>query len=665
MIIQYTVRKKGSEETTYYSAKTDNLKIEEKRIGGEGKPNHPYVHEVTLTNSSDSPWEGVFHAELVQKKNNPRFYMPAFLYGLNRGDTPIEGVREYPRLRDKKERPGSPYWMVRGDKLSHPVVLIHDMDRIYGLHASPYWILEDGKKLDKIGERENFYQYAGYSCNMNRQEADEMDACSIGYTLGYENAPWSFVESKDVREREELNKNCFRIEARETVKFSLYLYDFKGQKPTDMHLVIRDVYNFYHEKPRHQSSISQAVMDIATSISQEAWLPEKNGYSLFVFNQPGSDKKTYAEMGSLSWTNGLSVAVPMLMSGVRLDNDKMKEQALKFINNLIKNCMNSSSGLPFDAYSEDGSWSTNGWWFDSMNQPGHTGYIVGQALYYLMKAYEFMKINCGVTQNEWIDFVKPVLDKIEKQKNSDMEYPYVFSETTGAGIEYDSLGSSWCLAAVASYMWVTKDTTYLEGAIKSEQHYYDAYVAKVEGYGGPLDISKGIDSEGVLAYIRAVKYLHQITGDKKYIIHLKDAIEYELSFKFCYNSPVSVPPLDKINWSSCGGSVTSVVNPHIHPMSSTIVDEIMYLVKQTNDTYFESRLNDVLRWGCQTYNSYDGEFDYGKKGWMSERFCYSESLLKETYPDGRTASTWFAMMPWAGASIIEGMTGDAWTRLYD
>jgi len=48
-------------------------------------------------------------------------------------------------------------------------------------------------------------------------------------------------------------------------------------------------------------------------------------------------------------------------------------------------------------------------------------------------------------------------------------------------------------------------------------------------------------------------------------------------------------------------------------------------------------------WGCQTYNYYDGEYDYGKKGWMSERYCYSQGLLTEKYEDGSPASTWFAL----------------------
>ena len=179
-------------------------------------------------------------------------------------------------------------------------------------------------------------------------------------------------------------------------------------------------------------------------------------------------------------------------------------------------------------------------------------------------------------------------------------------------------------------------------------------------YGAPLDTDKAVDSEGILAYIRAVRYLHQITGEDKYLEHMRAALDYEFTFKFCYNSPIQVPPLSRIGWSSCGGSITSTANPHIHPMSSTIVDEMLYYVGQTKEPYVRSRLEDTVLWGCQTFNTYDGEYDYGEKGWMSERFCYSQGLVVQPYEDGSLASTWFALMPWAGSSVIEGLAGDAW-----
>ena len=164
----------------------------------------------------------------------------------------------------------------------------------------------------------------------------------------------------------------------------------------------------------------------------------------------------------------------------------------------------------------------------------------------------------------------------------------------------------------------------------------------------------------MLAYIRAVRWLHEITGEEVFLDHLRDALEYEFTFKFCWNSPIKVPPLGKIGWSSCGGSITSVCNPHIHPMSSSVLDELLYYTTQLNDPYIRSRLEDTAGWSCQVSNTRDREYDYGKTGWMSERFCHCEGLLTETYPDGSPASTWFALMPWACGCILEGLAGDLW-----
>lgn len=98
-------------------------------------------------------------------------------------------------------------------------------------------------------------------------------------------------------------------------------------------------------------------------------------------------------------------------------------------------------------------------------------------------------------------------------------------------------------------------------------------------------------------------------------------------------------------------------------MSSNLVDELLYYLQQREDDYIRQRMNDTVAWGCQTYNRVDGEYGYGKKGWMSERFCHSQGLVTETYADGTPASTWFCLMPWASGSIIEGLVGDYWDQV--
>jgi hypothetical protein len=282
-------------------------------------------------------------------------------------------------------------------------------------------------------------------------------------------------------------------------------------------------------------------------------------------------------------------------------------------------------------------------------------------VYLILKAYEWEKSMRGIDHDSWLSYAKRVITRTEQSRNADGEYPYILSEKTGAGLEYDSFSGAWCMAAAAYYSFLTGDRTYLNGLLQSESWYHDAYIRHQECYGGPLDIDKNIDSEGVLAYIRAVRYLHEITGEVYLLEHLRDALYYEFTFKFCYNSPIKVPPLSKVGWSSCGGSITSVTNPHIHPMSSSVMDEMAYYLSKKEDDYIRSRLEDTLLWSCQCHNTVDGEYDYGKKGWMSERFCHSEGLLTEQYADGTPASTWFALMPWACGSLLEGLTGEMWT----
>ncbi|WP_238915792.1 hypothetical protein [Clostridium sp. YIM B02555] len=647
-----TARNKEQENIDYLPLKEHGLKASIDVVGGNGSIKNPFQVKVVINNENKINWSGVIHLELKFNKVSPRYFMPAFMYGRNRGECPQNVPNEFPRLREEIKRPSSPSWMVRSDRLSHPVALVYDSNKIYGFCASPYFINKNGMKQQWKPEVDSeFYQYAGYTCSLEKG--------TIGYTLGYENAPWLFIKSHDVRERTSLSENCFELEPGEIIEVAMDVYEFYAKSELDINPVIEEVYYRYHQKPRKASDIKTTVEDLSLAVYQDAWLPEDSSYSGQVFENENSGDYRYNKIISITWTNGLSVATPILMAALRLENESMREQALACITNIVNNSLNSVTGLPFGAY-DNGKWSNYGWWFDGMHTPGHSSYLIGQALFYILKAYDYeIKIkNCH--HEEWLAFVNSILMKIEKTKNTDNEYPFILSEKTGAGIEYDSFSGTWCMAALAYYCYLTGDKSHLDSLMKSERHYYETYIKHMECYGGPLDTDKATDSEGILAYIKAIRFIHALTGEKIYLQHMKDAMDYEFSFKFCYNSPIKVPPLSKNRWSSCGGSVTSIANPHIHPMSSNIVDELLYLVKNTEDKYVKARMLDTIGWGCQTYNTYDKEFDYGKKGWMSERFCHSQGLLSERYSDGSLASTWFCLMPWASGSIIEGLAGDFW-----
>ncbi len=617
--------------------------------GGIGKSNDPWQINLRLTNVTNSIWQGVIRIALPIKSSDPRFFLPGFMYGTNRGDAPLVVDSKCPRLRWEESFPAWPWWMVRSDRLSHPAAFAFTGGRITGFSAAPYYVRQNGRRTPwQPGLTGDFDQYAGFGCSIQPGE--------LIYTLGYENAPWMFLDAHQFFPRAPLDSNVLTLQAGETLDVTLYCFDYGAEDERGLHHALQWVYRHWHESPARKCSVQETVASIAGAIKQDAWLPEHHTYSGFVFDR--GDHFEYNPLPSISWTNGLSAAVPMLLSAHRLGDETMRLQALDCIDHIAQHSINERSGLPY-MIEQDGIWSNHGWWSDRLHVPGHAAYLVGQSVYLVLKAYAHEKAR-GVLHEEWLDFARRIIKKTETTRNTDGEYPYVFSEKTGAGLEYDSFSGAWCMAAAAYYACLTGERAHLSDLLHSERWYHNAYIRHQECYGGPLDIDKNIDSEGILAYIRAARYLHQITGDETLLDHLRDALHYEFTFKFCYNSPIKVPPLSTTGWSSCGGSITSVTNPHIHPMSSSVMDEMYYYLTLHEDAYIRSRLEDTLLWSCQCHNTFDGEFGYGKKGWMSERFCHSEGLVKERYPDGTQASTWFALMPWACGSILEGLTGSMW-----
>ena len=124
----------------------------------------------------------------------------------------------------------------------------------------------------------------------------------------------------------------------------------------------------------------------------------------------------------------------MLMSGYRLDNDKMKAQALELIDHIVKTSINAKNDLPFLA-EHDGVWSNKGWWYDKQPAPGHAAYLVGQAVYLLLKAYEWEK-RAGTIHADWLEYAKGVIAVTEQSRNADGEYPYIFSDRSWALIPF-------------------------------------------------------------------------------------------------------------------------------------------------------------------------------------------------------------------------------------
>jgi hypothetical protein len=150
--------------------------------------------------------------------------------------------------------------------------------------------------------------------------------------------------------------------------------------------------------------------------------------------------------------------------------------------------------------------------------------------------------------------------------------------------------------------------------------------------------------------------LHEITGDAEYLELLKNGADYECLWRYGFKAKPEYPPLDTCGWNSCGGSITSISNPHVHPMGLLVTSDLKYLAKQTGDSYYQQRADDGVNWLMATMELYPDTMGYGRYGVLSERTCPSDGLVTERYSDGTPCSTWFSYNGWAAANALEALT---------
>jgi hypothetical protein len=666
---------KKNDKSIFSSDKDLSHRIELKT--GNGNPENPYVFGIEVNNHSDKTWTGVIKLSLFTSEKDARFFLPGYMYGNNNSASGLQPglIKEFQRLRKGPvNEPFSPYWYMRSDQLTHPVAVMFNDRKILGISGSPYLTKADPITFWEPGI-EGFAGYNGFYCSVETN-------AELGFTVGSLNYPGIYTSPWEYTGYDESRQGCVSIPAGTPVKFNIRIFAFKSEHEDGLGKVIENIYDLYHEKPleKNQSGIREVAADICNAISKDAYSPLNNSYSLIMM-KPMSFVRNKYEMkdhydpgdyelnfeGLIGWTGGAVIAIPLLQASYRLNDGLLQTQAIKVIDGIVNESVNSATGIPY-CTKVDGMWTNRGWWTPWIEsekvKPGHSSYIIGQSLYYILKAYELERAH-GHEHTAWLSFVGKIIEIVSKTQDKNGAFPRFWDEDTAAGTEYDAFSGCWVSAALAYYIKLTSRKDLLPIVYKSEMHYYGD-VVRMECSKTPLDVADAPDSEGILAYIRLTKLLSELAGDEtgkgiSYLDRMKTGIDYALSFTFCYNVPLLLPPLNKLHWSTCGGSITSVCNAAIHCMLNTILDEIHYYYTRTGNDYYGKRSADIYDWGLQVYNQYDCQFFFGKKGWSSEYFCQAERyVLDIRFFDDTRSNLWFAYHPWATAAVLEGICGRMW-----
>ncbi|MEM6885014.1 MAG: hypothetical protein AAF571_08275, partial [Verrucomicrobiota bacterium] len=218
----------------------------------------------------------------------------------------------------------------------------------------------------------------------------------------------------------------------------------------------------------------------------------------------------------------------------------------------------------------------------------------------------------------------------------------------------DGFAGCWVVAAFAAAYAYKKHPDYLRAASKGIEFYRKSVLA-CNAHGTPMDTWKSPDQEGNLAYVKAARLLHQSTGESEFLKMLEEGAHYEYLWRYGFKTVPDCPPLNQCKWNACGGSVTSVSNPHVHPMGLIITEDLFYLGTQSGNEYHRERAEDGLAWAMQCMELYPDMAGYGRYGVLTERFCPSDGLLTEAYLDGGPSSLWFSYNGWAAANVLEAL----------
>lgn len=477
---------------------------------------------------------------------------------------------------------------------------------------------------------------------------------SFGVSLGYGNDPLTFSEK--TRWLPATSDLSYGVEARGR------LFAIAGNGRRTAHTIVRRLYDQLHERPTFRKSYHDAMVGLADAFATVNYSPELQQYTNRKCRVPtDTTLRPWRAIVEIGWTGGVVMAYPFLLveqmqSGFTFPKrpTTLFDEIAGGINSISgfidDTCVNRSTRNRPDGWNDS---FINGWWsgFLPNTRDNHCAYNQGHAAYYLLLAAQ---ANAN-RPAKWVDSAMAVLDSAVALQRDDGAFGYIFSSKEKRVVDFDGFAGCWFVPALLESFRLTRNEKHLAAA-RSATDFYATFIKNLAAWGSPMDTCKSIDSEGNLAFIRSARLLHELTGEAKYLDLLADGANYEYLWRYAFKSRPQSPPLKDSHWNSCGGSLTSVSNPHIHPMSVIATNDLEYLSKNTGDSHHQSRADDGMAWLMNTMELYPDVVGYGRYGVLSERTCPSDGLLAETYEDdGRVASSWWSYNAWAAANALEAV----------
>ena len=427
---------------------------------------------------------------------------------------------------------------------------------------------------------------------------------------------------------------------------------------TELHEIIRQEYARHQDRAVPRNTLRQAVQGMLDTFAYQNFDAAAGEYTNRCCRPPReTEMRPWRLVTEIGWTGGGVLAYPLVLCRDALGADAEAPLAAAMsgeqLFDRIADAYNENSGLLNDLMAPNAAGSqVNGWWTGyGLVKDCHCAYTVGSAVHYLTKTMDYLHQNGKPCPAKWMDAAQKVLHTVMDLQRADGAFGYTYSTQERKVLDWSGFAGCWFAPALVYLYRLTGEERCLHSAEKA-LHYYHTFVKDLNCYGTPMDTWKAVDEEGNLAFMRGSRLLYEQTGKAEFLQYMKDSAGYEFLWRYGYKTYPEHTPLNQ-GWSACGGAVTSVSNPHIHPMGVIIDTDLRYLARVTGDGYYASRAADSAAWMLQCLELYPAATGYGRYGMLSERWCPSDGLDVERFSDGRPFSSWFSHDLWASACVLE------------
>jgi hypothetical protein len=430
-----------------------------------------------------------------------------------------------------------------------------------------------------------------------------------------------------------------RMQPGQTAVVEMLVYQGTASDTFAYEAPMRVIYEFLRGETRKHAEPDSVARMIAEAIIDDAVVEEIGLFRV-------TDNSQECNIG---WTGGMMVAGPLLAWGKKSGDQRSVTAALRAMDVLVNEGFNPAASLFFDAW-RNGQWTVDGWW-RGWAGGHHLAYTNGQAVYFLLEAWQSLTPEEQAGREMWLNRSRAVIDVALAHQLDRGEFPASYSPVDGSPGPIVGFGGCWFLPALLKAHQIFGDQRYLDAAIRAERHYFDQ-LRTLEIWGTPIDAEGAVELEGNLPLIKGERLLFDITGDERYLRNLEHAINYDLSWKWAYNTHFENPPLRDLDWRSQGGNGASTCNVHLHPMSNMILDDLWFLATRLGDDYYMQRYRDSLDFGMGCINLFDGHFGFGKAGWGTEQFFHTDALQGQEPRDG---GIWTRYLCWATAAVLHSI----------